>query len=216
MKDYINGNLKMHNNLEYMEYLPSSFSPTKKYPLIIQLHGAGGRGFGDFEGYMNEYSIIRNLKQKEKFEFIVIAPHCIEDTWFDIFEQLKDFIQNMVCLPYVDQSRIYLSGVSMGGYTSWQVLMSMPNLFSAAIICCGGGMYWNAGRIKTPVWAFHGLKDTVVFPEESLKMVNAVNCCGGKAKITLYENDDHNCWDSTYSNEQVFEWLLTNKKGKEV
>ena len=195
-----------------MEYLPISFDERKKYPLIIQLHGAGGRVFGDFQTYMDNYSIVRNLKEKKRFEFIVIAPHCVEDTWFDVFERLKEFIVNTEKLPYVDPTRIYLSGVSMGGYTSWQTLMAMPDFFAAALICCGGGMYWNAGRIKTPVWAFHGLKDTAVLPEESLKMVNAVNCSGGRAKITLYEEDDHNCWDSTYAKDEVFEWLLTNKK----
>ena len=103
-------------------------------------------------------------------------------------------------------------GPSMGGYTSWALGMSMPEYFAAIVPICGGGMYWNAGRlINVPIWAFHGGKDSVVFVEESKKMVNAVNANGGNAKLTIYPENDHNAWSDTYSNYEVFEWLLSHK-----
>ena len=97
----------------------------------------------------------------------------------------------------------------MGGYAAWQMLMSLNTIFRKAVICCGGGMYWNAARIKASVWAFHGTKDPVVYPEESQKMVDAVNRNGGNAKLTLYEGVEHNSWEPTYSNPEVYQWLLS-------
>lgn len=93
----------------------------------------------------------------------------------------------------MDQSRVYIIGVSMGAYATWQMCMSHPDWFSAAVPICGGGMYWDAQRLRNlPVWAFHGALDTVVLPSESKKMVDAVNQKGGNAKLTIFEKDGHN------------------------
>ena len=102
-------------------------------------------------------------------------------------------------------------GASMGGYGTWQLAMSLPELFAAIVPICGGGMYWNASRlVNIPIWAFHGGKDTTVFKEESIKMVDAVNKCGGNAKITIYPENGHDAWSDTYKNPEVFHWLLSN------
>jgi predicted peptidase len=107
--------------------------------------------------------------------------------WYDLFEKLRAFVKMIISCGFVDPSRLYLTGNSMGGYGAWQLAMSLNDAFAAVIPVCGGGMYWNAGRLKnTPVWAFHGAKDRVVFCEESQKMVNAVNKRGGCAKLTIY------------------------------
>ena len=104
-------------------------------------------------------------------------------------------------------------GASMGGYAVWQLAMSMPEYFAAIVPICGGGMYWNAGRlIHVPVWAFHGAKDATVLLEESVKMVEAVNKKGGNAKLTIYPNTKHDSWTATYSNYEVFQWLLTHRR----
>ena len=100
----------------------------------------------------------------------------------------------------------------MGGYAAWQTLMSEPDIFHKAVICCGGGMYWNAARIKTPVWAFHGTDDPTVYFEESKKMVEAVNRNGGNAKLTEYKGVGHNCWDLTYGNPETYAWLLSEEE----
>jgi len=115
------------------------------------------------------------------------------------------------------EDRVYLMGFSMGGYGTWQLAMSIPNMVAAIVPICGGGMYWNAGRLmNVPVWAFHGKEDALVYVEESEKMVRAVNKNGGKAKLTIYPECGHDSWSETYKNPEVFEWLLskTNKTGE--
>lgn len=192
--------------LEYLRFTPDGFSENKKYPTIIHFHGAGSRG--NDVSILEDQSIMQYAKGTDNFPFVIFAPQCSANVWFDVFEQLKAFVKAVVELPFVDKKNMYLSGVSMGGYASWQMLMSEPDVFRKAVICCGGGMYWNAARIKTAVWAFHGTDDPTVFFEESQKMVNAVNRCDGNAKLTAYEGVGHNCWEKTYSNPEVYEWLL--------
>lgn len=103
-------------------------------------------------------------------------------------------------------------GVSMGGYAAWQLAMSMLEYFAAMVPICGGEMYWNAERlVNVPVWAFHGGKDPIVHLEESVKMVDAVNSFGGNAKLTVYPENEHDAWNDTYSNPQVFNWLLQHR-----
>ena len=192
--------------LNYLRFEPTGFSEDKKYPIIIHFHGAGSRG--DNVEILNNQSIMSYANNTENFPFVMFLPQCSENVWFDVFEQLKVFVKTVVELPYVDKENVYLSGVSMGGYASWQMLMSEPDIFRKAVICCGGGMYWNAARIKIPVWAFHGTDDRTVFFEESQKMVNAVNHSGGNAKLTEYKGIGHNCWEKTYSNPEIYKWLI--------
>ena len=105
----------------------------------------------------------------------------------------------------------------MGGYTVWQLGMSMPEVFAAMVPICGGGMYWNAGRLaNVPVWAFHGAKDPTVFVEESKKMVDAVNACGGNARLTIYPENGHDSWTDTLTNPEVFKWLLEQENKNEI
>ena len=198
---------KTLGSLNYLACFPESFSQDKTYPIIIHFHGAGSRG-NDVE-ILKDQTIVRYSVGTENFPFVMFLPQCQETCWFDVFEQLKSFVQSVADLPFVDKNRIYLSGVSMGGYAAWQMLMSLNEIFCKAVICCGGGMYWNAARIKASVWAFHGTKDPVVYPEESQKMVDAVNRNGGNAKLTLYEGVEHNSWEPTYSNPEVYQWLLS-------
>ena len=194
------------DELNYLRFEPNNFSEDKKHPIIILFHGAGSRG--DNVELLKEQSILGYAKDEPNFPFVMFIPQCSTNTWFDIFEQLKVFVKRVIVLPYVDKDKVFISGVSMGGYACWQMLMSEPNIFRKAVICCGGGMYWNAGRIKVPVWAFHGADDTVVLLEESKKMVDAVNRSGGNAKLTEYKGVDHNCWELTYNNPDVYRWLL--------
>ena len=198
-------------NLRCLIRYPKSFTEDNQYPLLIFLHGAGTRGSdfglfanGPFVQYTGEYS---------DFPFVVAAPLCEENTWFDVWEHLKNFVKETVNFPFIDKSRVYIMGASMGGYATWQLAMSIPEYFAAIAPICGGGMYWNAGRlVHTPIWAFHGQKDHVVFVEESVKMVNAVNNNGGNAKLTIYSDRDHDAWTDTYSNPEVFAWLLQHRK----
>lgn len=196
----------------FIQY-PASFSEDKQYPLLIFLHGAGTRGH-DINLLANSL-FFQYTGEHSDFPFVVAAPLCEVNTWFDVWEHLKNFTTDVINLPFVDKTRVYIMGASMGGYATWQLAMSMPEYFAAIVPICGGGMYWNAGRlVHTPVWAFHGQKDPVVFAEESVKMVNAVNSNGGNAKLTIYPENDHDAWSDTYRNPEVFSWLLQHRKGE--
>ena len=198
------------NNLQYVVRYPDGFCEGEEYPVIIFLHGAGTRG-NDIDALINN-PFFKITDNHDKFPFITVAPLCSANTWFDLFETLKDFTVKISREKYTDIKRIYVMGASMGGYASWQLAMSMPEYFAAAVPICGGGMYWNAGRlVNVHVWAFHGGKDNVVFCEESKKMTDAVNRNGGHARLTVYPENTHDAWSDTYSNYEVFEWLLENQ-----
>lgn len=202
---------KIHGNLRYILRYPENYSADKQYPTIIYLHGAGTRG-NNIE-ILKSALFFSSASELNNFPFIVAAPLCHADTWFDLYESLCDFVDLINNRPDVDKSKFYALGASMGGYATWQLAMSKPELFTAIIPICGGGMYWNAKRlVNIPIWAFHGDSDTTVFTEESVKMVNAVNSYGGNAKLTIYENCDHDSWSATFSNKEVFEWLLAQEK----
>lgn len=101
----------------------------------------------------------------------------------------------------------------MGGYATWQMAMSYPELFAAIIPICGGGMYWNSARlVNMGVWAFHGDSDLVVLKEESKKMVDGIKNNGGKPKLTIYNNCGHNAWTPTFNNQEVWKWLLSQSR----
>ena len=197
--------------IKYLVRYPDNFEQGKQFPVLICIHGAGGRGgsYEDFKGH-SEFTISGKM---EGFPFVTVAPMCpkVDGTWFDYFETLKDFIRHIAKESFTDPARIYAMGGSMGGYTTWELAMSMPEYFAAIVPICGGGMYWNAGRLKNvPVWAFHGKLDPTVLVEESEKMVNAVNKRGGCAKLTVYPEAKHDAWTPTYSNPEVYEWLLSH------
>ena len=199
--------------LRYMIRYPKGFTSDKQYPAIFCLHGAGGRG-------NNIEVLIGNPFFKETatladFPFVLVAPLCTENTWFDLFPNLKDLVRHTAALPFVDEKRLYMMGASMGGYATWQLAMSMPEYFAAIVPICGGSMYWNAARLlNVPVWAFHGGKDPVVFPEESEKMVTAVNKAGGNAKLTVFPDAAHDAWTPAYSDPALYEWFLSHVNEK--
>ena len=199
--------IKRIGNLDCVFSYPQNFEENKKYPLIISLHGAGNREHG-VESLKNDGYFVHTSNFKE-FPFVSVMPYCPENSWFDLFQDLKNTVLKIVNLPFVDAKKVYVLGISMGGYAAWQLGMSMPEYFAAMVPICGGGMYWNAGRlVNVPVWAFHGGKDPVVFAEESIKMVNAINNSGGNAKVTVYPENGHDSWTDTLTNWEVFEWLL--------
>ena len=198
------------NKMKYVIRFPKDYKEGESYPTIIFFHGAGTRG-GDTELLKGNEFFCQTAKF-ESFPFVSIAPLCEGNSWFDVMETLIKFSKFILSQDYCDESRLYLMGNSMGGYATWQLAMSAPELFAAIVPICGGGMYWNAAQlVNVPIWAFHGGLDPVVFPEESKKMVDVVNRRGGNAKLTIYPENSHNAWSDTYKNYEVFEFLLSHK-----
>lgn len=207
---------KIFKSMRYVERKPADFDEKQKYPVLIYLHGAGTRG-SDIN-HLKENFLFGVLDKFAEFPFVVIAPLCEGSTWFDYGETLREFSYFVRDIDYSDETRIYLSGNSMGGFGTWALALSIPEVFAAAVPICGGGSYWDAGRLcSVPIWAFHGAKDDIVPLDESVRMVNAVNKWGGNAKLTVYENNYHDAWTDTFSNPELYKWLLSNtKKSAEI
>lgn len=195
----------------YIAYIPEQVSDHPA--LLIQLHGAGERGWGgkDLEkvlihGFPNVVND-ENLK-----DCILLMPQCPPDSfWVAKIESLKKFIDGMVEEFSADESRIYLCGLSMGGYGTWYTAMAYPKLFAAIAPCCGGGMAWNAGVLRMPIWAFHGLDDTTVSARNTIEMAEKLKEKNPKFKCDLYEGVGHNSWSKAFS-EDLLTWLLNNRK----
>ena len=111
----------------------------------------------------------------------------------------------------VDKSRIYLCGLSMGGFGTWYTATAYPDLFAAIAPCCGGGMPWNAKLLKMPIWTFHGLDDDIVSPRNTIEMIDALKDINPNFKYNLYEGVEHNSWDLAFV-EELIEWFLSHKK----
>lgn len=201
---------RIHKTVQYNLATPKSFDPAKKYPLIIYLHGAGGRGHDlknvRYPYMMEEYIHAHNL------EVAVAAPLCEYDNWYMCFSELVEFVRFASQMEGVDPDRVYLMGSSMGGYAAWAMLMSTPELFAAAVPICGGGMAWNAYRMKdVPIWVFHGVDDGTVAVTESIHMAGAVRACSGSVRLTLLPEVGHNAWEPALYEYGALEWLLTHK-----
>lgn len=201
---------KEFNGLRYCLYLPDGFDENMRYPVVFFTHGAGSRG--DDLTLIKHHPVVENILPQIG-EGILIAPQCPSNTWFDVFENLLALVEYAYNRPYTNQERFYGAGASMGGYAAYQLMMSRPNLFAAGIVCCGGGMYWNAERLKEiPLRIFHGAQDTVVLPCESEHMSERVNACGGNAKLVIFPDCGHDCWTKTFQDDENIKWLLKQEK----
>lgn len=196
---------------EFLEYLFFQPKGCEKLPLLIYLPGAGCRGTSLRQ--IGTGGFIQAVTDKGGLPARIVVPQCRFETWFDCYHVLCEFIESHICDPAVDSKRVYITGASMGGYAVWQLCISHPQWFAAAVPVCGGGMYWDAGRLKDlPVWAFHGMQDTVVLPRESQQMVARINQAEGNAKLTLFPHADHNAWDPAYGCDEMWSWLFAQTK----
>ncbi len=205
--------VKKANGFFYVEALPDGYSSDEKLPVIVHYHGHGWakKNINDFAV---DYSVLSDI---EKFatqkRFAAVLPLCPEESWFDCFSELKEFTLSASRMTLCDKSRVYMSGISMGGCAAWQMLCTLNNVFAAGVICCGIAPYWDARiRLKAPVRAFHGEDDKVIYPEETKRAAEEINAAGGSVKTTFYPKTAHNCWSETYKNAEVYDWLLEHRK----
>jgi len=201
--------------LNYLLYLPKGYDNSKKkFPLILFLHGAGERG--DDLSKVKIHGIPKIVEQKDDFPFIAVSPQCPADSWWPAeIDALNALLDDIIKKYRVDKNRIYLTGLSMGGYGTWSLAIAHPEKFAAIVPICGGGDPDKVSAIKDiPVWVFHGAKDSLVKLEQSEKMVNALKQIGGNVKFTVYPDADHDSWTATYDNPELYEWLLQQSKSK--
>ena len=198
--------------LDYLLYLPADYASSQKdWPLLIFLHGLGERGPD-----LNKVKIhgpAKLIEQGREFPFIVVSPQCPAGSWWPYETQkVLALIDEIVETCRVDEKRIYLTGLSMGGFGTWAIASVQPQRFAAIAPVCGGGCTFLAPRLTMPIRAFHGDADTVVPLEKSREMVDAVNNAGGNATLTVYPGVGHNSWTQTYANNELYEWLLSHSK----
>lgn len=197
-------------SLGYLVRFPDDYRQGERRPVILALHGAGYRG--EDLNVLAQNPFFTCTEAHADFPFVLVAPQCHTNTWFDVFETLIRFVDFVLAQPFTDPSRLSVMGASMGGFATWQLGMSVPEKFCALIPVCGGGMDWNAPRlVNVPVRAFHGALDTIVLPLESEKMVASLKKAGGDATLTVYPDAAHNAWTPTYSDPSLFLWLKEQK-----
>ncbi|MBN2365689.1 MAG: phospholipase, partial [Calditrichaeota bacterium] len=194
-------------SFNFLLYLPKNYeAENRKWPLLIFLHGAGERG-KDLEK-VKIHGPPKLIEKGKSFPFIVVSPQCPEGTWWEL-DGLNDLLQNILKNYRVDLERIYLTGLSMGGFGTWAWAMDRAETFAALAPICGGGDTERVCLLKdTHVWVFHGRQDKVVPVERSVNMVNALRECGGNVKFTIYPEAGHDSWSVTYDNPDLYKWFL--------
>ena len=203
---------------DYLLFLPEGYGAeaTKRWPLILFLHGAGERG--DNIWLVAKHGVPKIDTQQTSFPFIVAAPQCPpKKIWSnDLLLALLDEVETKYA---VDTQRVYLTGLSMGGYGTWSLGLSRPERFAAIAPICGGGelitplLANKSDLVRLPVWAFHGAKDPTVPLAESERMVNYMKMIGGKeVKLTVYPEAKHDSWTQTYANPELFTWFLQHSR----
>ena len=194
-------------------YVPEDFKDDEKLPMMVFLHGAGERGTDP--ALIKIHGLGKYASQgKLNVRAVVVTPQIPNDvlTWNNLYDEAFDIIDTMAEKYHVDKTRISLTGLSMGGFGTWELGILRPHFFSALAPICGGGMSWRAGVLKdTPIRAFHGDKDTDVEPGMSQFMVDAVNRAGGNAKLTIFHDVGHGSWAPAYEETNVIEWLCAQQ-----
>ncbi|MFB0552840.1 MAG: prolyl oligopeptidase family serine peptidase [Phycisphaerae bacterium] len=199
----------------YLLFLPEDYGKKRqRWPLIMFLHGAGERGSD-----LNKVKVHgppKIVENRKDFSFIVVSPQCPEDDWWTgKVEVLINLLDDIVARYDVDTERIYLTGLSMGGFGTWSLASEYPERFAAIAPICGGGNRIMALRLEDmPVWVFHGAKDQAVPLEESEEMVKALRSRGGNVKFTIYPDAGHDSWTETYNNKKLYDWFLEHRKSQ--
>ncbi|MFP5262537.1 MAG: prolyl oligopeptidase family serine peptidase [Blastocatellia bacterium] len=224
------------DSYRYQVYVPAGWSKKKKWPVILFLHGAGERG--DDGLVQTEVGIGTAIRRHaERVPAIVVFPQCLKGRWWpepQMQAQALKALDEAVKEFNGDSDRVYLTGISMGGYGTWAIAANNPSKFAALAPVCGGvrtpprvaipqvtpdastadDPYKVVARKvgATPVWVFHGAADPLVPVTESQKMVEALKASGGNVRYSEYEGVGHNSWDRAYAEPEFFPWLLSQKR----
>lgn len=218
--------------LNYRLMVPEAYDPkgTEKYPLVLFLHGAGERGDDNEKQLIHGTKEFAKPENRKKYPAFVVVPQCpegkrwVEVDWtLDAHQQLpedSDTVKLVLQLitklqkDYrIDQQRQYVTGLSMGGFGTWDLITRHPDMWAAAAPVCGGADEATAAKVaKLPIWTFHGDKDTVVKPSRSRNMVEALKKAGGEPRYTEYPGVGHDSWNPTYADPKLLEWMFSQRR----
>ena len=207
---------------DYLLFLPQGYDAkqTNRWPVIVFLHGAGERGTNVWAATI--HGPTKFIEKNPDFPFILVTPLCPSGhKWSD--EMVLGILDSVIAKYAVNTNRIYLTGLSMGGYGTWSLATTYPERFAAVAPICGGE--GNIGVAltmadkekapalkKLPIWAFHGAKDNIIAWEESQRMVELLKQKGNSdVRFTLYPEATHNSWTATYDNPELYEWFLKHE-----
>lgn len=202
---------KVKSPINYLLYLPEDYGKKEQnWPLILFLHGAGERG--DNLDLVKVHGPPKLVEKRKDFQFVVVSPQCPKGKWWDA-AQLNSLVDEIVAKHQIDNTRIYVTGLSMGGYGTWSLAAAYPQRFAACAPICGGGNVQTAeALISTPLWVFHGAKDTSVPLKQSEEMVEAIKAAGGNVKLTVYPEAGHDSWTESYDNPELYKWFLSHQR----
>jgi predicted peptidase len=216
--------------LPYLLLKPARIEPGRTYPLVLFYHGSGQRGDDNRSQWKHGVDVFRQPENRRKYPCFVAAPQCpLERQWVDVpwsadagaqpaepSEPMRLSLELLDALQRefgIDADRLYVTGISMGGYGAWDVITRHPNRFAAAVPVCGGGDETKAHAIaRLPVWAFHGDADTVVKPQRSRNMIAAMRQVGGNPRYTEYPGVAHDSWTRAYHEPELLAWMFAQKR----
>jgi len=208
-KGTVNGK---ESSIKYLLYLPKGFDAKKEtaWPVLLFLHGSGERGTD-----IDKVKVHGPPKLVEKgtdLPMIVISPQCPAGQWWDV-DLLAGLIESVIKSHKGDKTKVYCTGLSMGGFGTWTLCSKHPALFAAAVPICGGGNPKEVAAMKDiPTWVFHGDKDNAVNVKKSQEMVDALKAAGGAVEFTVYEGVGHDSWTKTYEAPKLWEWLAKQQR----
>ena len=213
--------------LRYRLSAPSTIDSADGAPLVIFLHGAGERGEDNLSQLKHGALDIHHFSQQQDIPAFILAAQVpaeeqwVDTPWSDNAHRIPDrpsrsmrllmaLIDSLIDESPINKHRVYLAGLSMGGFGVWDLLARRQQFFAAAIPVCGGGDIATANVIKgTPIWAFHGADDVVVKPRRSRDMVQALRAVGGQPKYTEYEDVGHDAWTLAFADSEVMAWMFS-------
>ena len=205
--------LEVAEDYKYVVHLPRGYAahPDDKFPLLVYLHGASERG--EDVSKLEENPLSKFLASHEDLPFILVTPLCPRRAWWDP-PLLRSLLDKVAAKYRVDADRIYLTGISMGGYGTWETATWYPDLFAAIVPLCGIADAEDMARIKhVPTWVFHGDADPTVPFALDKAGAEALQGVGGNVKFTAYPGAGHLIGERTYENAEIYAWLLAQRRG---
>ena len=197
--------------LHYLLFLPSTYAVhPQRWPLMLFLHGAGERG--DDLQLVKRHGVANMVEEQPAFPLLVVSPQCPPtEAW--ALEPLLALLEDIEQHYDVDPERLYVTGLSMGGFGTWAVAIAAPDRFAAIAPICGGGDPSRVGVLRhLPVWAFHGARDPIVPLQRTVEIVEALRQCGGNVRFTVYPEAGHDAWTATYANPELYAWFLAHTR----
>jgi predicted peptidase len=204
---------KRFKDQNYLFFLPQGYKKSEQsWPLMLFLHGGGECGTNLAKLKVSGPPMLAD--DDPAFPFILVSPQSPKP-WGWNHDTLIALLDDVISKYRVDSRRIYLTGISMGGFVVWSLAAEHPDKFAAIVPICGAGNVADAKKLSAlPIWVFHGAKDDTVPVQQSRIMVAAIKAAGGHVKYTEYPETGHICWTQTYDNPRLFQWLLDQNTDK--